>query len=54
MTHNARAISVERVVCDTCEQIIDKCSDCGEYFTDYQKIRCVSDGLNHKCEGCAE
>jgi len=50
----ARVRIVQRLVCNECENQIIKCSLCGYYFKDNDKIECISDGLKHYCPGCLE
>lgn len=44
--------AVTRMICNHCDKMVVKCSECGEYFTANQKIDCRNDGLKHVCMEC--
>lgn len=40
--------------CDTCEEEINVCSSCGNYFHDLTLINCDEETGKHYCECCKD
>ena len=52
MTNMIKTVAIEYMTCEDCYNTIYACSDCNEYFEDYQIIYC--DDESHYCEQCQE
>ena len=50
----ARVREVKRLVCNECENELQKCSMCGDWFKDNDVVECMRDGMKHVCKDCME
>lgn len=41
-------------ICTVCETQLTKCSLCGKWFEEPEKVDCKADGLRHICSFCME